>query len=133
MMKINPAELLTEAKRAMAKAYAPYSRYKVGAALLAADGTIFHGCNVENASYGLTSCAERTAVCSAVATGRRAFRAIAIVASGKKLPSPCGACRQVLAEFCKPGMDIFFAPGGNLSKVKHRRLSELLPVPFCSR
>jgi len=133
IMKINPKELLAEAKLAMAKAYAPYSRYSVGAALLAADGTIFHGCNVENVSYGLTSCAERTAVCCAVAAGCREFKAIAIVASGSKLPSPCGACRQVIAEFCSPSFPVFFASSKNLRRFKRLSLSGLLPEPFGGR
>ena len=87
---------------ASAKAYAPYSKFKVGAALLAEDGRIFTGCNVENASYGLTNCAERTALFKAVSEGRRAFRALAIAGGTAKVAMPCGACRQVLAEFLPP-------------------------------
>ena len=114
----------------MTHAHAPYSKYRVGAALLAADGTIFHGCNVENASYGLTLCAERVALFTAVAAGHRNFKAIAIVADGDTLPSPCGACRQTLAEFCKPNFRILFAHASNFRGVKSRTLAQLLPERF---
>jgi cytidine deaminase len=92
--------LMQRAREARAHAYAPYSRFPVGAALLAEDGTVFTGCNVENASYGLTNCAERTAIFKAVSEGRTTFRAIAVVGPQDDLPcAPCGACRQVLYEF----------------------------------
>jgi cytidine deaminase len=92
--------LMESARAARAHAYAPYSRFPVGAALLAEDGTVFTGCNVENASYGLTNCAERTAIFKAVSEGRTSFRAIAVVGPQDDLPcAPCGACRQVLHEF----------------------------------
>jgi len=125
-----PAELLHEAVNALNRAYAPYSKYRVGAALLTSDGCIFHGCNIENASYGLTVCAERVAVYSAIAAGHKKFKALAIVASGKKTPSPCGACRQVLAEFCKPDFPIYFASAKNLRAVKRLTISKLLPEMF---
>jgi cytidine deaminase len=91
--------LLTEARQARDRAYAPYSRFAVGAALRGKSGRVFRGCNVENLSFGLTSCAERNAIFAAVAAGEREFEAIAIVADSKQPVSPCGACRQVLAEF----------------------------------
>src|SRR5690606_12887090 len=102
-----PSSLLSEADRALIaqatsaqqRAYAPYSRFHVGAALVCDDGTVVEGCNVENASYGLCICAERTAVAAAVAGGRRHFPTIAIVTSASPPASPCGMCRQVLAEF----------------------------------
>jgi cytidine deaminase len=97
--------LQAEAVRARNNAYAPYSRFSVGAALLGDDGRVFTGCNVENASYGLCICAERNAVFSAVAAGVQKFRAIAVVSSAAQLVTPCGACRQVLAEFA-PSFDV---------------------------
>lgn len=91
--------LLMAAWQAREAAYAPYSNFAVGAALLSTDGAIFQGCNVENISYGLTNCAERVAIGAAVAAGVRAFLAVAVVADTTVPISPCGACRQVLAEF----------------------------------
>jgi cytidine deaminase len=99
-MKPHDMDRLVEAASAVRKnAYAPYSRFAVGAAVLAADGRIFVGCNVENASYGLGVCAERHAVAAAVAEGCRDFAGLAVVTSSKPPAAPCGACRQVLAEF----------------------------------
>ena len=91
--------LIELAKQARAHAYAPYSGFAVGAATLSADGRVFLGCNIENASYGLTNCAERTAIFSAVAAGAKELAALAVVADGEQPCSPCGACRQVIAEF----------------------------------
>lgn len=96
---MNEKVLIASALLARSRAYAPYSHFKVGAALLAEDGQIFTGCNVENISFGLTLCAERTALVSAIAAGVSKFSAIAVVADTKIPISPCGACRQVLAEF----------------------------------
>ncbi|MEB3197290.1 MAG: cytidine deaminase [Candidatus Sericytochromatia bacterium] len=105
-MTFDPIALLAEADLGAQNAYCPYSRFQVGAALLAADGTVFRGCNVENVSYGLAICAERSAICAAVVAGSRDLRAIAIVQGvtpdhpAHREPCwPCGACRQVLAEF----------------------------------
>ena len=106
---MNPEQLVEAARQAINNAHAPYSGYKVGAALLCADGTVFTGCNVENASYGLTNCAERTAVFSAVAAGQTKFSAIAIAAGSEPVPFPCGACRQVLVEFCRPEFPVHVA------------------------
>jgi len=94
-----PDDLVGKALAARQRAYAPYSRFLVGAALLCDDGTVIEGCNVENASYGLCICAERTAVAAAVAGGRRHFKAIAIATAASPPAAPCGMCRQVLAEF----------------------------------
>jgi cytidine deaminase len=127
--RTTPADLVKEAVKASRLAYAPYSKYRVGAAILASDGTIFRGCNVENASYGLTVCAERTALLSAVAAGKRKFKAIAIAARGK-LPSPCGACRQVLSEFCAPGFSIYIASADKPGRFRRFTLKGLLPLPF---
>ncbi len=92
-------ELITLARQAQEKAYAPYSDFKVGAALLCRDGTIFTGCNIENASYGACNCAERTAIFKAVSDGHTDFEKIAITSSGGILTFPCGICRQVMSEF----------------------------------
>jgi cytidine deaminase len=91
--------LIEAAKRAREKAYVPYSTFPVGAALITEDGTLFTGCNIENASFGLTNCAERTAIFKAVSEGHRKFTAIAVVADTSEACSPCGACRQVMSEF----------------------------------
>jgi cytidine deaminase len=118
------ASLIRAAIQARDHAHAPYSSFSVGAALLCADGTIFTGCNVENLSFGLTMCAERVAVGTAVAAGHRNFRRIAIAADTDEVISPCGACRQVLAEF-NPSLVIVSA---NLSgKVQEFSLEILLP------
>lgn len=104
------------------QAYAPYSKFAVGAALLAVDGRVFVGCNVENLSYGLTNCAERVAIGAAVAAGAREFRAMAVVADTKVPVSPCGACRQVLAEFGVPRVML-----ANRIERLEFRLEDLLP------
>jgi cytidine deaminase len=120
-------ELLSAAESVREHAYAPYSRYTVGAAIDDGDGNIFLGANIENASYGLTLCAERAAVAAAVAAGsKRRFDAIAIAGPGGTLCSPCGACRQVLAEFNPNIHVIFTTPSGPVTA----SLEELLPHSF---
>ncbi|WP_027340796.1 cytidine deaminase [Halonatronum saccharophilum] len=94
-------KLIEMAKKARERAYVPYSKFKVGAALLTEDGEIYTGCNVENSSYGLSNCAERTAIFKAVSEGHKEFKTIAIVADTKRACPPCGACRQVIVEFGK--------------------------------
>ncbi len=108
---ISQNELVTRAAEARLQAYAPYSRYLVGAALLAKSGRIYTGCNVENASYGLSICAERTAVVKAISEGEKEFRAIAVVTENGG--SPCGACRQVLWEFTSPETPVIIADSSN--------------------
>lgn len=120
-------ELLSTADKAMENAYAPYSNFKVGAALLCKDGTVFTGCNIENATYGATNCAERTAIFKAVSEGQRKFEAIAIVSSGGDETFPCGICRQVMAEFAPELKIILRDKNGN--EVIYQ-LSELLPKSF---
>ena len=120
-------KLLMAAQAARRQAYAPYSKFRVGAALLLADGKIVTGCNVENASYGLTICAERVAVTKALSAGQRKFQAIAIVAPCA-LPTPCGACRQVLAEF--GDLTVVCADSRRLATAQIYRLAELLPAAF---
>ena len=113
MKDINLDELFAEARKAADAAYAPYSKFRVGAALLADDGTVFTGCNVENRSFGLTICAERTAVVKALSCGRRSFKALAISTPDSEAPvGPCGACRQVLSEFMLPSSPVLFGGSG---------------------
>src|SRR5262249_29352438 len=113
------------ARAAQGRAYAPYSHYSVGAALEADDGAIYSGCNVENASYGLTICAERAAVCAAVAGGARKFRRAVVVSDSDPPAAPCGACRQVLAEFG----DFELVAVGSKRSIRWR-LADLLPAAF---
>ena len=129
MTEIGPGdeELVRVASLARQRAHAPYSKYKVGAAIRTRRNRVHSGANVENASYGLTVCAERTAAFAAVNAGDTAFDAIAIVIDDERLPTPCGACRQVLAEF-SPDMRVILATAGGKRKVT--TLGELLPDPF---
>ena len=119
--------LLNDAHKAAEFAYAPYSQFYVGAALLTDDGKIFTGCNIENASFGAANCAERTAVFKAVSEGCRKFTAIAVVNKNGGLTFPCGICRQVLAEF-SPGIDVILEDENGIPKIY--RLTELLPCSF---
>lgn len=129
---MDPKALVDQAIAAMEKAYAPYSGYKVGAALLCADGTVYGGCNIENGSYGATNCAERTAFFRAVFDGHRDFTAIA-VCGGKdgilegEFP-PCGICRQVMREFCDDDFKIYLV--GKDGVYQERTLAQLLPDSF---
>ncbi len=125
-LQIIESKLITNAIDAASRAYAPYSRFHVGAALVAVDGRVFTGCNVENISFGLTICAERNAVFAAVAAGCREFSKIIIVADTEEPASPCGACRQVLAEF-NPDLEIVLSTFQG--KTERFLLSELLPRP----
>ena len=122
--------LLEVAAKVAGQAHAPYSEYKVGAALLCADGAVFTGCNVENASYGLTICAERTAVSSAITEGHRDFVALAVVTLGEHMPYPCGACRQVLSEFCPGEFSVTIAKADALADYEVIPLAKLLPHGF---
>ena len=123
--------LMESARRARGFAYVPYSRFPVGAALLADDGTVFSGCNVENASYGLTNCAERTAIFKAVSEGRTTFRAIAVVGPQDDLAcAPCGACRQVLYEFGPEMVLVTPAGPGDPGGVRTTTVGALLPGAF---
>ena len=121
-------ELLRQAFKATRNSYAPYSRFRVGAALLTEDGYIITGCNVENASYGLSNCAERTAVFKAVSMGKTKFKAIAVVSSRQNPVYPCGACRQVLREFNK-NITIILSDSSR-RKVIRTNLGRLLPKSF---
>jgi cytidine deaminase len=120
-------KLTAAAREASERAYCPYSKFPVGAALLTADGEVITGCNIENASYGLTMCAERTGVFQAVARGLRALRCLVIYTPTPTPTAPCGACRQVLNEF-GPDLEILCTCDG--TGVIEKRLSELLPEAF---
>jgi cytidine deaminase len=127
MMSIAPEKLVAAAREASARAYAPYSGFKVGAALVCEDEALFTGCNVENASYGLTVCAERAAVFAAVAAGERRFRALAVYADAGEPVPPCGACLQVLSEFAD---DLTLYLAGRDGGWREARLRQLYPEPF---
>ena len=118
-------ELVNAARASRTRAYAPYSNYAVGAAILGSDGKIYTGCNVENASYGLTICAERNAIASMVAAGCTTIESVAV--STKDGGTPCGACRQVLAEFAQANVKVACASD---SDVQHFTVAELLPSSF---
>ena len=121
------SELIQLSRKAAQNAYAPYSRFPVGAALECDDGTVYTGCNVENAAYGSTICAERTALVKAVSEGHTRFVRIAVSGAGTKICTPCGACRQMLAEF-SPKMEVLCA--GADGEYARYLLSELLPHSF---
>ena len=121
--------LVSQARRARARAFAPFSGFQVGAAVESARGRIYTGANVESASYGLTVCAERVAIWKAVSAGERAFKRLAVVADSERLTPPCGACRQIIWEFCGD-IEIILADLRGQSAV--RRMKKLLPEPFDS-
>lgn len=130
-MTVEPKQLIDEAIAASKQAHVPYSHFHVGAALLTTDGKIYRGCNIENASYGLTNCAERTAIFKAVSEGDKQFSAIAVVGDTDGPISPCGACRQVLAEFCDDHTQIILA---NLKgDFVITKINEILPGYFSSK
>ena len=118
--------LVTAARAAQTRAYAPYSNFRVGAALEGENGAVYVGCNVENASYGLTICAERAAVCAAVAAGAQRFRRAVVVSDTDPPAAPCGACRQVLSEFGRDFRVDAVGPQGSASWT----MAELLPAAF---
>lgn len=120
-------ELIIKAKEAMNNAYAPYSNFKVGAALLTKDNQVYTGCNIENASYGATNCAERTAIFKAISEGVKEFKKIAVVSSSDEYTYPCGICRQVISEFMSEGEVIF---GNSEGKILNIKATELFPYRF---
>lgn len=130
MTQVTDADLIAAAQKAREQAFAPYSHFKVGAALLTASGEVFTGCNIESASYGLTVCAERVAVFKAVSEGARQFVKIAIVADTDQPTPPCGACRQVLWELCGDVPILLANPQG---AVASHQMRELYPHPFDKR
>lgn len=127
-MEIN--QLINEAKTAREKAYVPYSKFQVGAALLTKDGKVYQGCNIENAAYSMANCAERTAFFKAISEGDLQFEMLAVVADTPGPVSPCGACRQVIAEFCSPEMKVVLT---NLKgDIQETTVAQLLPGAFNS-
>lgn len=126
--------LLDAAQAARENSYSPYSKFKVGAAVLTQDGQVFSAANIENASYGLTVCAERNALFAAVSAGKRRFKALALITQkvpGLKFNSPCGACRQVMSEFLSPKTPIYIAVlDGNKRTVYRKSFQDIMPFPF---
>ena len=129
MPRINKHQLVAAALRAREKAVAPYSKFQVGAALLTRSGRVIGGANVESASYGLTCCAERIALFKALTDGERDFTAIAVVARAPDGPMPCGACRQLLAEYA-PRATVFVADSAKPARVRTFKVATLLPGAF---
>jgi cytidine deaminase len=129
MAKVTKLALVMAALKARQRAVAPYSKFKVGAALLTSDGKIITGANVESASYGLTCCAERVALFKALTEGHKHFVAVAVVARAPGAPMPCGACRQLLAEYA-PQADVWVADSNSPRKIKEFTVAELLPAAF---
>lgn len=126
MTELEIQKLMDCAIKARENAYSPYSHFAVGAALLCEDGTLYEGCNIENASYGLTNCAERTAIFKAVSEGHIKFKALAVVADTEGPCAPCGACRQVMAEFKIP----LIIMGNLMGNIKMVTIEEVLPFSF---
>jgi cytidine deaminase len=125
---MNTEQLIKEAKAAREKAYVPYSKFKVGAALLTKDGKVYHGCNIENAAYSMCNCAERTALFKAYSEGDKDYSMIAVVADTARPVPPCGACRQVISELCSKDMKVVLT---NLNgDVEELTVAELLPGAF---
>lgn len=122
-------ELIDAAIEAREKAYVPYSKFKVGAAVLAEDGKIYSGCNIENASYGATNCGERTAIFKAISEGNKVIKALAVIGDTENFTAPCGICRQVIAEFAESkDMKIYLVK--NRNEYVEKTLEEILPGSF---
>jgi len=128
---VDEGRLISEALKAREKAYVPYSHFKVGAAILMEDDSVYTGCNIENASYGATNCAERTAIFKAVSEGKTKLKAIAIVGSLTEITYPCGICRQVISEFGTPETKIIIAKNEKEYIVKS--LEDILPETFSKK
>ncbi len=128
MSQMNKETLIQEAKKARERAYAPYSKFKVGAALLTKDDQVYHGCNIENAAYSMCNCAERTALFKAYSDGNKEYKALVVVADTERPVPPCGACRQVISELCNPDMEVVLT---NLNgDVQETTVQDLLPGGF---
>lgn len=131
MHEVEIKNMLRMAKEAKQRSYAPYSHFHVGACLKAASGAYYQGCNIENAAFTPTNCAERTAMFKAVYEGEREFEALAVIWDGEDYASPCGVCRQVLAEFCAPALPVICANKDGDYKIV--TLGELLPAAFTKK
>jgi cytidine deaminase len=125
---VNVEQLIEEAKKAREKAYVPYSKFGVGAALLTTDGKVYHGCNIENAAYSMCNCAERTALFKAYSEGDRKIQMMAVVADTDRPCSPCGACRQVISELCPRDMKVFLT--NMKGEIQEITVEDLLPGAF---
>ncbi len=128
-------DLINEAVRTMNNSYSPYSKYKVGAAVVGGSGKVYTGTNVENASYGLTVCAERIAIFSAIAAGEKEIKALALVSKQQNLDNingPCGACRQVIAEFAEPSTPVYIGDviNGKVARILTKKFKDFFPMPF---
>jgi cytidine deaminase len=125
---LNNDQLIEEAKKAREKAYVPYSKFGVGAALLTTDGKVYHGCNIENAAYSMCNCAERTALFKAYSEGDKDYQKLAVVADTDRPCSPCGACRQVISELCSKDMKVILSNlKGDILEIT---VEDLLPGAF---
>jgi cytidine deaminase len=125
---MNNEQLIAEAKIARDRAYVPYSRFGVGAALLTEEGKVYHGCNIENAAYSMCNCAERTALFKAYSEGDKNYQKLAVVADTERPVPPCGACRQVISELCPPDMKVVLS---NLKgDIQELTVAEILPGAF---
>nr|WP_275541039.1 cytidine deaminase [Clostridium tetani] len=131
MNKIDYKELIKKAMEARELAYVPYSNFKVGAAILTEDNNIYNGCNIENASFGATNCAERTAIFKAISEGKTKIKAIAILGRKDEFTYPCGICRQVIAEFGDKNTIVILAK--NIDKYEVKTLEEILPGAFTKK
>ena len=121
-------ELVELARKAREFSYSPYSKFKVGAALITNEGKVYSGCNIENASFGLSNCAERTAFFKAISEGKKTFERLVVTGETDAPISPCGACRQVMVEFCEPTMPVLLV--GDEGALKETTVGELLPYSF---
>jgi cytidine deaminase len=128
MVNVSEETLINTADKMLDMAYVPYSKFPVGAALLTKDGKIYSGCNIENASYPLSNCAERTAMFKAISEGERDFEKLVVTGNTEGPISPCGACRQVLVEFCEPDMPVLLT--NKKGDTLNTTVSELLPGAF---
>lgn len=125
---MNYSELLQIANKVKSNSYSPYSKFRVGAVLVSAEGNLYTGVNVENASYGLTNCAERAAIFQAVTEGERKFKTIVIASDAEDFITPCGACRQVMMEICGKDLDVVLSNSDN--EIRILKMEDLLPFSF---